>query len=446
MSTRFINQLLLDRILAGEVRPPKTGETYYRVKHCPSLGLRLPATGAAKASWRVMYRVRGKITKEVLGRATALNVAEAVARAEASKAQARQGINPVAARRAVADQAGPAGSVAAAADAWFRDHVERNCKPGTVSGYRQIFDHDILPAWGARPLADITRGDVLELLHDKAGTRQRARRGAQGGAGSQANHCLARLRSFFGWAVANGLLVASPSAGVRRLAREVSRARVLSDDEIKAFWRATGADLDPGAVPWRPLFRMLLLTAARRSEVAFMRWQELDTEARVWQIPAARTKNGKAHTVHLSNLAMEVLAALPRASAFVFSGSRRLPATGFSRAKARLDAAMRVDDWVTHDLRRTATTLMARAGVAPHVADRVLNHTSGTIHGVAAVYNRFAYLDERRAAVETLGRFIAELVGVGESNVVGNTAGLNKPLLKRAALYYNGVAGGPPVN
>src|ERR1019366_6794973 len=92
--------------------------------------------------------------------------------------------------------------------------------------------------------------------------------------------------------------------------------------------------------------------------------------------------------------------------------------SGFDSAKARLDAAMGSTDWVLHDLRRTATTGLARLGIAPHVADRVLNHQAGTIRGVAATYNRFQYLDERKAALDAWGRFVESLVRPVQSNVV----------------------------
>jgi len=103
----------------------------------------------------------------------------------------------------------------------------------------------------------------------------------------------------------------------------------------------------------------------------------------------------------------------------LFSGTGRTPVSGFSRAKTRLDAAVGATDWTFHDLRRTATTGLARLGIPPHIADKILNHTAGTIRGVAAVYNRFAYLDERRAALEAWGRFVEALVRPGAAgNVV----------------------------
>src|SRR5262249_22788969 len=167
---------------------------------------------------------------------------------------------------------------------------------------------------------------------------------------------------------------------------------------------------------------LLLLTAQRRDEVGGMRWSELDLdEQRTWTIPGSRSKNGKAHVVHLSSFAIETLDRLPQLdeSEFVFTTNGRTPVSGFSVAKARLDALMGETPWWTlHDLRRSAASGMARLGIAPHVVDKILNHQSGTIRGVAAVYNRFEYLPERAAALDAWSRFVEALVRPVPSNVV----------------------------
>jgi integrase len=125
--------------------------------------------------------------------------------------------------------------------------------------------------------------------------------------------------------------------------------------------------------------------------------------------------------VHLSASAAQIIDTVPRIAGqdLLFSGTGATPVSGFSSAKARLDTRMgERPPWTLHDLRRTATTGMARLGVAPHVADRVLNHTAGTIRGVAAIYNRFEYLDERKAALESWSRYIEGLLGKAPRNVV----------------------------
>lgn len=131
--------------------------------------------------------------------------------------------------------------------------VTRDLRPKTAQGYRQLLKHDVLPRWGARPLADISKSDVLVLLHEKAVGRERKRGGAPHGAVVQANKLRTRLRTFFGWCIANDLITTDPTAGVRKPAREVTRDRVLSDDEIKRLWAASEGMLAKrrNAVPFR---------------------------------------------------------------------------------------------------------------------------------------------------------------------------------------------------
>lgn len=429
MPKRAITQLFLDRI-----SPPKAGRTEYWDTAQPGLCLRVSTSGAMV--WSVTYRVKGndRQVRETLGTLTAIPaVHDARKLAEASMKAARDGINPVEARKTAIERAA-ANTVAGAVERYL-DRCERDLRPATTAGYRQLFEHDVLKirkengqrkygrgSWADRPLSSINKGDVLELLDDKASGRARRRKGTIGGAVVQANRLLTRLRTFFGWCVANDLIAADPSDGVKKPGKETARDRVLGDDEIKAFWAATEV-LDAkrrDAVAFGALFRLMLLTAQREGEVGGMRWGEVDLEACEWTIPGSRAKNGKQHVVHLSDLAMAVLAAVPRVDGLdlLFSGTGTTAASGFSQAKARLDKAMGAEGWVLHDLRRTATTGMARLGIAPHIADRVLNHTAGTIRGVAAIYNRFEYLDERKAALAAWGRFVDTLVHPGAGNVV----------------------------
>jgi integrase len=157
------------------------------------------------------------------------------------------------------------------------------------------------------------------------------------------------------------------------------------------------------------------------NEVAQLPWSELDLANRVWNLPAERAKNSRAHIIHLSDFAMEILAGLPQinGSPLVFTVHGNVPYGNFSELLVRINKLMGdVPHWQIRDLRRTATTLMAEIGVTHHVADKVLNHSSGKISGVAAIYNRYEYLDERKAALNALGRFIETLIGRDTGNVV----------------------------
>jgi integrase len=176
---------------------------------------------------------------------------------------------------------------------------------------------------------------------------------------------------------------------------------------------------------------LLLLTLQREGEVGGLSAAELKLRDRVWTLPKERAKNGRANEVALSEAALAVINGLP-----TFDNKRRLlftttgeaPVSGYSRAKKNLDREMlaaaqeeatergldlskvEIPHWTFHDLRRTGTTGMQRLGIPPHIADAILNHKSGTISGVAAIYARHSYADEKRSALEAWGRFVTTLV------------------------------------
>ena len=268
---------------------------------------------------------------------------------------------------------------------------------------------DVLPVWGDRPLAEIRRRDVLKLLERKANTSP-----------VMANRLLALVRRFFNWAVEVDLLNDNPAAGVKAPHEEKSRERVLRDDELKTVWLAA----DDMGRPFGPITQLLILTAQRRDEVVAMRWSEINATEKEWAIPGTRTKNENENRVPLCDAALAIIEAQPTidGSDFVFPASRtptKNPASGLSRAKRRLDAASGVTGWRYHDLRRTAASGMARAGIAPHVVEKILNHTGGTLGGVAGIYNRFGYDAEKRHALETWAAHVDGVVtGDKGDNVV----------------------------
>jgi integrase len=157
------------------------------------------------------------------------------------------------------------------------------------------------------------------------------------------------------------------------------------------------------------IVELLALTGQRREEVAGLEWKELDLAKRTWTIPKTRTKNGKAHIVHLSEQALAVLERMDQRGPFVFSQLGKA-FQDFTRSKRWLDQLSGVTGWRLHDLRRTCVSGMARLGIAPHVADKILNHQAGTISGVAAVYQRHEFLLERRDALNRWGAYVAKIV------------------------------------
>jgi integrase len=193
------------------------------------------------------------------------------------------------------------------------------------------------------------------------------------------------------WAVSRGELDLNPLAGIRH-EDFAARERVLSEDEIRTLWAEWPAVL-PAAVA--TALKLALVTGQRIGEVTGMMADELDLERKVWNIPAARSKNGHAHTVPLSELAIELIGTPTDGRVFPYSLDH-LPQTVY-RFKNKLS----VKGWTPHDLRRTCCTKLAEIGIAPHVISHVVNHRTATKAGVTnAVYNRYSYASEKRDALE----------------------------------------------
>jgi integrase len=228
---------------------------------------------------------------------------------------------------------------------------------------------------------------------------------------------IAALSRLYEWGLARRLVANNSAAGITKDHHHPARDRVLNHDEIKRFWSAC----DAVGWPAGPLFKLLLLTGQREAEIGGLCWSELDLDKRQLNLLGSRTENGKAHTVHLSEMAMAIIGQLPRVDGcdYVFGTTGRGPFRSYKSNRQHIQKLMGAEtpDFVTQDLRRTATTLMAELRIAPHVADKVLNHTGGGIRGVAAVFDRFQYLAERKAALDALGRFISALIGRDQGNV-----------------------------
>jgi integrase len=220
-----------------------------------------------------------------------------------------------------------------------------------------------------------------------------------------ANRVLAAVRKFFNWCIGRGILEISPCSGITAPAREQARHRVLSDEELALVLHAAGQI----GFPFGSIVEVLAFTGQRRDEVGRMAWEHLDLRRRVWIMPGEHAKNGKPHLVQLSRPVLALLEAVPRSGELVFSGDGKRVFQGYSKAKARLDSLSGVTDWTLHDLRRTVVSGMARLGVTPHVADKILNHQSGTISGVTAIYQRHEFLKERERALQVWGDHVQSL-------------------------------------
>jgi len=402
------------------LRGLKPREQRYEVRDGGGLALWVYPTG--RRSWVYTYEIQGKKRRRVLGEYPALSLAAARDAHDADRSLVGKGVDPVEAEKQSRAQADAERSAEAARRAAEEAtptvsrlaelYIEKWAKPNkkTWAEDDRKLEKEVKPHLGNLKVRDVTRGHVRGLL------------GAVVDRGSPvaANRLLALLQRMFSWAVEQDLLLSSPCQGIKMPSRETPKDRVLTPEEIRVFWRALEAppseagDKDSTSrvprggetVPAvaisdevRRGLKLILVTAQRPGEVAGMRWQEI--EGSWWTIPAERAKNGLSHRVHLSGLALELLG--PEGREFVLPSSRKgggpVQRSAFAHALRKNREAIGVfPEFTPHDLRRTAASLMAGAGVNPFTVERVLNHS---LRGVQQIYNRHSYDPEKRQALET---------------------------------------------
>lgn len=388
----------LNDIFVRNLPVPDSGQVQYADGKLPGFGVRVGASGVKV--FYLNYRINGRSRRMALGRYPFTSLAKARADAHTAIGQIADGIDPQGA--VISSTSGPVSDAltfAQALDQFVDLYCAHHNRASTAAETERILRSAFLDPWSKRGIGAISRSDVLTIL-DAIVAR---------GKPSAAIHAYAAIRKFFGWAVERGLIETSPCLNLKPPAKKRSRERVLADAEINKLWKASQAE----GYPFGAIFQLLLLTAQRRGEVVGMRWSEIDLKAGLWTIPGTRTKNGKAHTVPLTPRVRAILKTMPRfESEFVFParGKPEQAYSGYSKGKRALDAEAKLHDWTLHDLRRTAATGMARLGVAPHVVEKILNHSTGTFAGVAGVYNRFEYRKEMREALALWAAHIKKLL------------------------------------
>ncbi|MCC7393289.1 MAG: integrase arm-type DNA-binding domain-containing protein [Sphingomonadaceae bacterium] len=300
--------------------------------------------------------------------------------------------------------------------ALWLDHYEneRDRRPSSVRLAKLVVNNHLEPKLKGKPMPHIGRADLQPII-DAIPINQRGMRRA----------VFAYASVLFGWAAKRGDILGNPLADMAKPEAPRARDRVLSDDELAALWTAS----DELGDPFGPFFRLLILTGQRRSEVAAINWAELDRATATWTIPADRAKNGVAHIVPLSP---EVKAELDRLAkvgelgddgleithwpktGYVLTTTGRTPISGFTKAKTALDAKVQqdrggksLDAWRIHDLRRSVATGFQRLGIRFEVTEAVLNHVSGAKGGIAGIYQRHDWKEEKRSALAAWARHVA---------------------------------------
>ena len=452
LTDRKLKSLKRDRSLEDKLGHYDTWDTVV-----PGLGVRVSKTGRRTFFLMTRYPGDQNPARRKLGVYGELNLEQAREKARGWLELIRKGTDPVVAEEETRQAALrlQANTFASVAEDYLALQVigsdpdkPRQRKAAEVArDFRGVF----IALWGERPITSISRRDVLGLIESIRDTGTAATLAAHGKgkkgkaekapAPGQARNLLGLLKTFFGWVIERGTygLNSSPCEhlkAARIIGERQADDRTLADDELLAFWGATG-EL---GYPYGPIYRLLLLSGLRLNEVADAVWSEFDLAKGIWTVPAARMKgtNGKArpHTVPLTARILSILVGLPRFNRgeYLFSTTSGESAVWVSdKVKRRLDAAMleklreqaekdgeaprnvKLPPWVNHDLRRTLRSRLSELRIDSDVAEAILAHAKPGIRGV---YDRYEFLDEKRHALELWATQLRSFVESQLSNVV----------------------------
>jgi integrase len=349
--------------------------------------IRVTPTGA-KSYAAVTTDPHGKQIWATIGALDAMPIADARVRARQALQRIRDGLPPV-------DRPKPPNTFRDVAEQWLKRHVQSKGLRSEGEVTRLLHAY-VYPTWGDRDFLAIRRSDVAELLdqvEDDHGARQ-------------ADYVLAVVRGIANWfATRHDDYVPPMVRGMKRTsAKERERKRVLDDAELVAVWRAAERGGTFGAFA-----QLALLSVQRKHKIATMRWADIAIDG-AWNIPSEDREKGTGGKLMLPPIALDIIRAQPRLgdNPYVLAGQGNGHISGFSRAKLEFDSRLaNVAPWTIHDLRRTARSLMARAGVRPDIAERVMGHAIGGIQGV---YDQHSYSDEKRDALARLAALIDGIV------------------------------------
>jgi integrase len=392
------------QLTALTVKKMKPRATAFYVSDTKIRGLQLRTAPDGSQTWSVRFRIGRQQKRLTLGDAKVIPLGDDKddkgkkidgARSLAREAlhKVKNGTDPAEAKREGRD----ADTVGDFAKTYIEKHAK--AKKRTWKDDQRQLDRDVLPAWRNKPMKEITRRDVRELL-DTIAER----------APIMANRTRSLLHKMWNVAITLDVVESNVVTATDKPGEEQQRDRVLGHDEIRRLWKACDAlPLEMAAT-----FRLRLVTAQRGGEVIDMPWSEVDLASRWWTIAAERSKNGLAHRVPLSAPALAILTALKaqedrrlktqkdaKRSPFVLAGARG------KRQQAEAAATLGIENFRGHDLRRTAASLMAGAGVQRLVISKILNHVET---GVTAVYDRHGYDAEKRIALDDWGRVLTGIL------------------------------------
>lgn len=380
------NARLTDISVKG-LKAPQTGQLTYWDESVPGFGVRVSQGGSK--TFILMHGAKRQRT--TIGRYPVISLSDA-----------RTAAKRILAERTLTKHLPPSISFEDALTQFFTSHCDQKNRQRTAQETKRLLNRHFKPAWGRQRLADISRHSVAEIVDGLLETP------------SLANHAFTAVHTFFRWATRRGYLAHSPTEGMQLPTRPKTRERVLRNEELVALWEAADRCGTFGQI-----IRLLILTGQRRGEVGALRAEFINSDETTILLPPSLTKNHRQHLFPYGKISADIFATLPKKGLlFPARGTKQERSfNGWSKGKQALDKEVAgeerknaLEPWTLHDLRRTFATKLAELRIAPHVIERMLNHKSGTISGVAAIYNRFQYIDEMRGAVNVWERHLHQIV------------------------------------
>lgn len=417
------NKRLTPRFVENSTVLPGQKRTEYWDDKAPGLMLRVTDKGAR--SWVYAYRdpINKRYRKHTFGSPASHSLAEARDYARECLTDVRNGIDPVTKRETAIEEQRQAQLEAQQklytfdnlADDWTRRHVDVKLKPSTAAEYKRHLDTYLRPELGPVPIRDITKAEVLRVINLTADK-------GNGGSGAPvtADRLKATLSSMFNWAIDEGMLEQNPAYRIRRRAPSKPRERILKDEQFPVFWKAL--DKTDLSDQLRVIFKLLLYTGVRRSQVAGARLEELslDGDKPYWEVGRDRAKNSRGHVLPLSEPAVALFKdAIEDFSddTYVFPAFRSISRTphingeSVSHAMRDVREVAKLPELTTHDLRRTVGTGMARLGVPKEIRAHVLNHKTVAASSVTtAVYDQYDYFDEKKDALDLWANEVQNMI------------------------------------
>lgn len=375
-------KLRLTDVAIKRLAPPQSGQTTYWDDATPGFGIRL---SQKSRSFVVMYGEKRRL--KTLGRYPDLSLSDA-------RKAARKFLSEVIDAPLAPDIA-PISFPEAKVQ--FLAHCERRLKSRTVKDYTWLLDRHFSFSGDIHLITKAQITKAISSLSDTPSLQQ---------------HAFVAIRTMMNWCVHHGLLEVSPVPRMRQSSS--SRERILTDEELAAVYRRAMET----PYPYGPIVELLILTGQRRGEITALRRTWINDGMMIF--PNGFTKNKREHRLPISPLAQAVIDSVPDTGDLLFPARNRsdAPFSGWSKSKVRFDTELPFSDYTLHDLRRTFSSNLARLGVPIHVTEKILNHASGSIGGVAAVYNRYSYLDEMAAALKRHDEYVGSLV---EANLVSSS-------------------------